>query len=288
LRTLDRDIPELKEYLKSGAKVLDIGCGPGTITLDVASVVYPGEVIGIDPFEYRIQEARDWVAEVTPDANISFEVGDSHKLDFPDDSFDVVYSHTVLHFLLDPVSALKEQKRVVKKGGWVIASGVRDSWASPRHPPCPHWFKVWQALDRYQQSVLREFQLSGVDPVAYINRQRKSNPSGMLYYDLRAGRKCFDWFSSAGLDDLQITVKAERMQYPGSEHMEHHFAWDLILLYEPESGFEEQVALWAERMIAEGLLDEETLERAKEEARAWYQDPSAFNYWTLIFAAGRA
>jgi ubiquinone/menaquinone biosynthesis C-methylase UbiE len=63
-RKLDKDIPELKEYLKPGAKVLDIGCGPGTITLDVASAVNPGEVIGIDQFEDFVKDARDLVTEV--------------------------------------------------------------------------------------------------------------------------------------------------------------------------------------------------------------------------------
>jgi hypothetical protein len=178
--------------------------------------------------------------------------------------------------------------RVTKKGGWVIASGVRDSLASPRYPACPHWFKVWQALDHYQQSFLREFQSSGDDPVTYIERQRKSNPSGMIYHDLSAGRKCFDWFSSAGLDDLQIRVKAERTQYHGSESMEHRPSYDRLLLDEADFGTEKQVALLTKKMIAEGFLDEETLERAKEEVTAWYKDPSAFNFWISVFTAGRA
>jgi len=40
-------------------------------------------------------------------------------------------------------------------------------------------------------------------------------------------------------------------------------------------------------MIAIGLLDEETLERAREEARAWHKDPGAFMFWPEVFAAGR-
>ena len=87
-RTLEQDIPELKDYLYRGARVLDIGCGPGTITLGVSAVVSPGEVVGIDPLEERIATAREW-AEQTHCENISFEVGDSHRLDLPDDSFDI-------------------------------------------------------------------------------------------------------------------------------------------------------------------------------------------------------
>ncbi len=160
-RTLDRDIPELKKYLRQGLKVLDIGCGPGTITLGVAAAVEPGQVVGIDPSEEYLAEAREWAAEVEHAGNITFMVGDSHSLDFPDNTFDIVYSHTALHFFLDPVGALKEQKRVAKGGGWLIASGVRDEMASPRHPACPNWYQVWQAIERYQQSQLKMFQSSG-------------------------------------------------------------------------------------------------------------------------------
>jgi hypothetical protein len=82
-------------------------------------------------------------------------------------------------------------------------------------------------------------------------------------------------------------VKAEHIQYPGSEYMENS-AVDLMLLVEPDSEGKKQVASWTERTITGGFLDEETLERAKVEARAWYQDPRAFNFCILVFAAGRA
>jgi 2-polyprenyl-3-methyl-5-hydroxy-6-metoxy-1,4-benzoquinol methylase len=64
-RTLQRDLPELKEYLRRRARVLDVGCGFGTITLDVAAAVYPGKVTGIDPDERPIRNAcigRRWSA----------------------------------------------------------------------------------------------------------------------------------------------------------------------------------------------------------------------------------
>ena len=117
-RTLERDIPELKAYLWPGAQVLDIGCGSGTITLDVAAAVCPGEAIGVDPDDGQVKVAREWLTQHPGAGNVSFQVADSHALDFPDNKFDLVYSHTVVHFLLDPVAALKEQKRVTKPGGW--------------------------------------------------------------------------------------------------------------------------------------------------------------------------
>ena len=83
-RTLEQDIPELKEYLRPGAEVIDIGCGSGTITLDVAEAVRPGQVIGIDPNEERIDLAREWLTQHPYINNVSFQLGDSHSLDFPD------------------------------------------------------------------------------------------------------------------------------------------------------------------------------------------------------------
>ena len=114
-RALDSDIPELKPFLKPGMKVLDVGCGPGTITLGVAAEINSGTVVGIDPNSRFIDLAQKRGEQVKYPGNISFQVGDSHRLDFKDETFDLVYSNTVIHFFLDPVMALKEQKRVTKK-----------------------------------------------------------------------------------------------------------------------------------------------------------------------------
>ena len=62
-RSLDTDFPQLNPYLFSGARVLDVGCGPGTITLDVANKVHPGQVFGIDPVEKSIEQADRLKAE---------------------------------------------------------------------------------------------------------------------------------------------------------------------------------------------------------------------------------
>ena len=60
-RSLETMFPELKTYLTAGARVLDVGCGPGNLTLDVAQEVHPGSVIGID-LEGMVQKPQklDW------------------------------------------------------------------------------------------------------------------------------------------------------------------------------------------------------------------------------------
>ena len=121
-RNLNRDIPELMDFLHRGAKVLDIACGNGSITMDVADAVVPGEVAGVARTSKDLETAWELHDERSYVDNVTFKVSDAHELDFPDSTFDIVYSHTVVHFLLDPVASLKEQLRVTKKGGWVIAS----------------------------------------------------------------------------------------------------------------------------------------------------------------------
>jgi len=254
-RTLDENIPELKQFLKSGVKVLDVGCGTGTITLGVAEAVKPGEVVGIDPGEHRVEVAREWAAQVAHPGNITYQVGDSHHLDFPDNTFDIVYSHTVMNFVLDPVMGLKEQKRVAKKGSWVIASGVRDTRIL--HPHCPSWEKLFEAFQRYWIARLEEYRASGKDPVEFHEEQYKINPSYIFYYDMYAGRKCLEWFHKAGLVDVRIEIQPRRVRYQGHEDLKPS-AFDLLVLDEPDLEEQRQLVSDHQRMIAMGLLDEET------------------------------
>jgi hypothetical protein len=75
-------------------------------------------------------------------------------------------------------------------------------------------------------------------------------------------------------------------QYPGSDRMEPCVI-DLLPLDELEDDSKRHVLWHHERMIAAGVLEQETIDRAMEEARAWYANPRAFHYWLLVFAAGR-
>ena len=286
-RTLEQDIPELKDHLYRGARVLDIGCGPGTIALDVAAAVYPGEVVGIDPLEERIAVAREWAEQTQHKGNITFEVGDSHKLEVPDDGFDILYSHTALHFFLDPIQALREQMRVVRKGGWVVASGLRDHVISPRYPACPNWDKVMQASYRFNESIHDDYVESRLGPVEYRKEQIARNKHYGYFYDFHAGRKCVEWFTEVGLRHLDVRVKAENVQYPGSRYMKPQVR-DLLPVgkAKPESNYRQQMDINFGKMIEAGLIDESTLKLAIKEAEDWYGHPHAFNFWTLVFAAG--
>jgi ubiquinone/menaquinone biosynthesis C-methylase UbiE len=109
-------------YLQPGMRLLDVGSGPGTITLGLANVVAPGEVVGIDIDPAQVERARALAAEHQV-ANVRFETGDAYALPFPDASFDAVFANTVLFHLRDPLAALKEFRRVLRSGG---VAGVND------------------------------------------------------------------------------------------------------------------------------------------------------------------
>ena len=104
-------------------RLLDCGCGPGTITVGLAERVAPGEAIGIDLAPTQVGRARALARERGLD-NLRFEVADVCALPFPDAHFDAAFASNVLQYLPDPLVGLKELRRVLKPGGVV---GVCDA-----------------------------------------------------------------------------------------------------------------------------------------------------------------
>ncbi len=134
-RTVENSAAYLLPHLGAGLDLLDVGCGPGTITIDLANRIAPGKAIGIDV-------AQDAIAAANAlGSDIDFAVGDAYNLDYADGTFDVVHAHQVLQHLTDPVAALHEWKRVLKPGGIVAA---RDSIYSSKN-----WFPKDPMLDRW-------------------------------------------------------------------------------------------------------------------------------------------
>ena len=119
-RTAEDSAGYLLPYLKPGLSLLDVGCGPGTITADLAALVAPGPVTAVDQFADVLNVARAEI-ERSNLSNVSFAAADVHRLDCPDDVFDVVHAHQVLQHVADPVQALREMRRVCAPGGIVAA-----------------------------------------------------------------------------------------------------------------------------------------------------------------------
>ncbi len=104
------------DHVKSGMRILDCGCGPGSITIDLARLVSPGQAIGIDIEPSHIDRART-LKQARNVGNVEFLVGDLNKLPFEDGTFDAVFAHGVIEYFRDPVHAFREVRRVMKSGG---------------------------------------------------------------------------------------------------------------------------------------------------------------------------
>lgn len=117
-RNVENSLHFMLEYIRESSSILDVGCGPGTITVDLASRVPNGKVIGIDTFEDLVLQGQLKALELNL-KNITFEVASATSLPYENDSFDIVIAHQVLLHLADPKAAFEEMRRVVKPGGVV-------------------------------------------------------------------------------------------------------------------------------------------------------------------------
>ena len=116
----------LLPHLQSGLRLLDIGCGPGTISVGLADAVAPGEMHGIDMEASQIEMARA-AAAAGGHANAAFQVGNATELPYDDASFDVVHCHALLTHAPDTQAVLAEAKRVLKPGGLMSARELLGS-----------------------------------------------------------------------------------------------------------------------------------------------------------------
>jgi ubiquinone/menaquinone biosynthesis C-methylase UbiE len=148
-RTAENSAAYLLPHLRPDARVLDVGCGPGTITLDLAARVPDGEVVGIDASADVLEQARK-SAERSGQRNVRFEVGDTYDLGFDDGTFDVVHAHQVLQHLTDPVAALTEMQRVCRPGGRVAArdADYQGFFWYPEDPEMTEWQALYRKVAR--------------------------------------------------------------------------------------------------------------------------------------------
>lgn len=114
---------EFVEWLDAapGGSWLDVGCGTGALSSEVANSAAPSRVDGIDPSPQFIHQAASNLTAPL----FSFQVGDALAIPHPDATHDVTASALVLTFLPDPSAGLREMMRVTKPGG-IIAAYVWD------------------------------------------------------------------------------------------------------------------------------------------------------------------
>jgi SAM-dependent methyltransferase len=235
-RTAANSAAYLLPHLRPGQDLLDVGCGPGTITVDFAGLVMPGRVVGIDAVEDPLPIARAAAAD-TGLTNVSFQVGDVYALPFDDASFDVVHAHQLLQHLADPVAALVEMGRVCRPGGIVAARDVDTASIA--------WFPVGPVLDRWRELYGQVARANGGEP--------------------DAGRRLLAWAHAAGFTD--VTASASLWCYATPDEREW---WGSLWADRLTS------ASFADRALAFGLTDRDELALIAAAWHEWAASPDGW------------
>ncbi|GAA3709269.1 methyltransferase domain-containing protein [Microlunatus aurantiacus] len=185
-RTAENSAGYLLPRLRPQDRLLDVGTGPGTITVDLAERLSDGWVTGIDSAEKAVT-ATLALAEERQIDRITLEIGNVYSLTYADDSFDVAHAHQVLQHLSDPVAALTEMRRVVRAGGLVAARDA-DYAAMTWYPSDPR-------LDRWLELYHQVAHAAGGEP--------------------DAARRLRHWAQRAGFSDVTYTASTWCFADPG-------------------------------------------------------------------------
>lgn len=235
-RTADNSAAYLLPLLRPGMSLLDVGCGPGTLTADLAALVAPATVTAVELTADALALAR---AEATRrgQSNIEFAVSDVHALRFGDASFDVVHAHQVLQHVADPPAALREMRRVCRPGG-IVAVRDADYAAFTWYPQLPE-LEIW--MDMYQR----------------VARANGGEPN--------AGRRLLSWAHQAGFSSVTATSSTWCFASPEDRAWWGGLWADRML--------NSDVAV---RIVTTGVATEEDLERVADAWRAWAADPDGW------------
>jgi 2-polyprenyl-3-methyl-5-hydroxy-6-metoxy-1,4-benzoquinol methylase len=166
----------LLPHLKPATNLLDVGCGPGTLSIDLARHVAPGRVLGVDLDPSVVAEAKR-TAEGSG-LDIGFVAGDFAEVDTLNEGFDVVHAHQVLQHVGDPVKALRAMAGLARPGG-IIATRDADY-------PAMSWFPQEPQLDRW------------LDMYVAVTARNGANAD--------AGRQILHWAQQAGLRHITYTT----------------------------------------------------------------------------------
>jgi SAM-dependent methyltransferase len=236
MRTAGRQAAFVLPYLRPGMSLLDVGCGPGTITLGLAHAVAPGHVIGIDHDEVHVEKARA-LAKERGAANASFQVGDALSLSWEEARFDAAFENDLLtHLPRDAVQVGAEVYRVLKPGGLFAARDV-DAEAV-----------VWGQVND---------DIRDLDRLMMAWQESRGS-------DITLGRRLPAILRQAGFAGIIKSVSADTKGDPAA--VRSHAQITTFLLEGP----------FGRDIVAHGWASRATVERLKDSIRAWAEHPDAF------------
>lgn len=108
--------------VEAGDRVLDVGCGTGSLTWEIVKTTAASKIVGVDASEPFLDYARSQYA----DPRLTFDLGDAQKLTYADASFDCCLSMLVMRHIADAIKATSEMRRVTRPGG-VVATTMWDN-----------------------------------------------------------------------------------------------------------------------------------------------------------------
>jgi SAM-dependent methyltransferase len=236
LRSAEKQAAFILPYLKTGMKIIDVGCGPGTITTGLAKAVYPGEVKGIDHDSTNIEKAKKTALE-NDIQNISYMKGDALSIPFDDETFDGAFENNLFtHLSEQSIECAREIFRVLKTGSFF---GARDADADS---------VVWGNIS---------------EPIKELDRLFKKwhNSRGS---DITTGKNLPSILHKAGFENCIASVSADTKGTPEAVHSHAEITVSLI-----EGPFGEAV-------LKNKWADKNTLEKIKGTIKKWGDNPDSF------------
>ncbi|CAK4030327.1 Hypothetical predicted protein [Lecanosticta acicola] len=241
-RSAKKQADYLLPHIRSDSHILDVGCGPGTITIDFATYAVQGKVIGVDSSSEVIEQAKEEAIKRKMSKEVTFEVAGAHDLPYPDNGFDIVHCHAVLVHLPDPVAAMKEMRRVCKKGGLIAAR--EPDWSTcvihPYYAKLERWKEVFGQLKRNE----------GAEP--------------------NAGRHLSEWAVNAGFSSDDVTLAANVLSYSGREQVKW---WGELYSSRVKTEM-------GKRAVSSGLATKQEVEQFSKAYLDWSKEQSAI--WAMM------
>ena len=226
----------LLPHLNAGMDLLDVGCGPATITADLAERVAPGRVVGLDAASGALEAARATLAERDLPAGVELTDGDIMSLPFDDGTFDVAHAHQVLQHLSDPVGALAEMRRVTHPGGIVA---VRDAVYSAMT-----WYPEFEGMELWRSVYMATARANGGEP--------------------DAGGRLLAWAHRAGFTEVTASASTWCYATPADR------AW------QSETWAQRCLTSFGPRAVELGLADGADLEAMAQAWRQWGDSEDAW------------